>query len=154
MLITYCMMYLVFIYAHICRWNCLSMFCILCSLQFEMESISQAQILQWQEDALYNPYIKELLWGKNRHGNDIICLFCEICFCLLRQKNHVAMITLEFKPNFWPRFMFLSCLCSDWLLSSLPGKYSRCSYCTYFKKEETNASEHISISLLLFNTHW
>lgn len=30
---------------------------------------------------------------------DIICLFCEICLCLLRQKNQVAMIPLEFKPK-------------------------------------------------------
>lgn len=71
------------------------------------ESVSQAQILQWQEDALQNP--QKNFFGKKivMAMIDIICLFCEICLCLLRQKSKVVMITLEFKPKiFWPRFMF------------------------------------------------
>lgn len=94
---------------------------------------------------------EELTWEKIVMAMvDIICLFCETWFCRLRQKSQVTMIILEFKPKiFWPRFMFPSCCCNDWLLSSLP---SRCSCCTYFQKEEMNALEHIILRCYLIHT--
>lgn len=78
-------------------------FCVLCNLRWHVSGPD----FTMTRDALQNP--QNNFFGKKivMAMIDIICLFCEICLCLLRQKRQVVMITLEFKPKILlPRFMF------------------------------------------------
>lgn len=136
-------MYLFFIYAHIWRWNCFSMSCILCSLQFEMDSISQAQILYWQEDALCNP-------PNNFFGKKIVMayLFFSVKFVSTeaeKSSSYGSHWNLNQKSSDQYLYSFL-----DFIVIGCCPPFCSCS--TYFQREETNASEHIVLCSYLIHT--
>lgn len=152
---TLCLTHLIFIHARICRWNCLDVPCILCSLQFEMDSLPQAHISQWQEDVRHS-LPKNFFGKKNCLGSDwsYLSFLWSLFACFGRKTKY-----------FWSHKNLNQKSSAQGLCSSPASVVISCCLfhldCFSFKlfllwtlQKARNGCFRILFSVLIYNTHW